>query len=545
MKDYLKKFLSLSFCAIMLFSTLVVGNLAVSAEQNTYSVGDIVEFGSYPQSEVTMINDSALWVKLDEAEKNWVSYGYYSGTGNVSGTGDVGTMKQGDWMKYADITLEDGSRYRAVTFEAYRPDGVSYNKESKFSYQDDNGYATTNIYYFKFEPLQWQILDPDIGLVLCKNIIDAQPYSDTVYKDYKYYGDSNHTYFVNNYAKSTIRTWLNDNFYDTAFSKTEQKNIAPITLDNSAYSKEYTVYNSISTKDNIFLLSYNEAQQEKYGLNSDESRKATGTAYAEAQGFYNRGWRLRSAGSDSQMVCVVSQDGSISTNFIAFSSSLGIRPAMRLSNLNVKGTEYDVIINSEKGGKISIDGNNWESSVTLKVAGEETIADKIKIRPNDGYEILSVNKTVDGVATSITADEMTNGKITAETIFTISFRDILAPTIKGIENGQKYIDKVEFSVSDNDEIAAVTVNGKKIVATDGKYVLTSADVEQEVIVTDKTCNSTKIMVTVSSSASQKDNAEDAANNGDNANNGETKLSFFQKIIAFFRNIFESIKNLFS
>lgn len=542
MKDYLKKFLSLSFCAIMLFSTLVVGNLAVSAEQNTYSVGDIVEFGSYPQSEVTMINDSALWVKLDEAEKNWVSYGYYSGIGNV---GTVGTMKQGDWMKYADITLEDGSRYRAITFEAYRPDDVCDNKESKFSYQDDNGYATTNIYYFKFEPLQWQILDPDIGLVLCKNIIDAQPYSDTVYKDYKYYGDSNHTYFVNNYAKSTIRTWLNDNFYDTAFSKTEQKNIAPITLDNSAYSKEYTVYNSISTKDNIFLLSYNEAQQEKYGLNSDESRKATGTAYAEAQGFYNRGWRLRSAGSDSQMVCVVSQDGSISTNFIAFSSSLGIRPAMRLSNLNVKGTEYDVIINLEKGGKISIDGNNWESSVTLKVAGEETIADKIKIRPNDGYEILSVNKTVDGVATSITADEMTNGKITAETIFTISFRDILAPTIKGIENGQKYIDKVEFSVSDNDEIAAVTVNGKKIVATDGKYVLTSADVEQEVIVTDKTCNSTKIMVTVSSSASQKDNAEDAANNGDNANNGETKLSFFQKIIAFFRNIFESIKNLFS
>ena len=65
------------------------------AAGKTYKVGDIVEFGSYPQSRVT---NSSLVSSLNSVSKKWVSYGYYSGTG------DYGTMVQGDWMKYADFT---------------------------------------------------------------------------------------------------------------------------------------------------------------------------------------------------------------------------------------------------------------------------------------------------------------------------------------------------------------------------------------------------------------------------------------------------------
>ena len=43
------------------------------------AVGDIIPFGSYPQSEVTKKNDSATYAKLEAASKNWVSYRYYSG----------------------------------------------------------------------------------------------------------------------------------------------------------------------------------------------------------------------------------------------------------------------------------------------------------------------------------------------------------------------------------------------------------------------------------------------------------------------------------
>lgn len=85
----------------------------------TYKVGDIVEFGSYPQSKVT---NSSLVSALNSVSKNWVSYGYYSGTGCYAtdyGTG-YATMVQGDWMKYADFTY-NGTKYRAVTFSQYRP----------------------------------------------------------------------------------------------------------------------------------------------------------------------------------------------------------------------------------------------------------------------------------------------------------------------------------------------------------------------------------------------------------------------------------------
>lgn len=69
-----------------------------------YSVGEIIEFGGYPQSRVT---DSATVSALNAKVKStdWQSYGYYSGDGSV------GSMQSGDWMQYCDIYL-NGNKYR-------------------------------------------------------------------------------------------------------------------------------------------------------------------------------------------------------------------------------------------------------------------------------------------------------------------------------------------------------------------------------------------------------------------------------------------------
>ena len=124
------------------------------AAGKTYKVGDIVEFGSYPQSRIT---NSSLVSALNKVSKNWVSYGYYSGTG------DYGTMVQGNWMKYADFTY-NGTKYRAVTFSQYRPMETIGASSSDNTYQDDNGYTPNNTYYFKYEPLKWRVLDSKTGL---------------------------------------------------------------------------------------------------------------------------------------------------------------------------------------------------------------------------------------------------------------------------------------------------------------------------------------------------------------------------------------------
>ena len=350
---------------IMVFGAVAVGGEGIGelfnggkAEAAGYSVGDIITFGSYPQSEVTKESDSATYAKLEAASKNWVSYGYYSGNG------DYGSMQPGDWMKYADITL-GGEKYRAVRFTQYRPYWTEDPSSSDNSYQDSNGYTVNNIYYFKYEPLKWQVLDPTKGLVLSKSIIDSQAYSNTIYSNSK--GDTNDAAgenYANDYATSSIRKWLNEDFYNTAFTSAQKQNILPTTLDNKAYSTSWSEYDSVPTTDNIFLLSCSEAQNASYGFtgntSSTETRTAVGTDYAKAQGLsvrLNRCslWRLRSAGICPNDACYVFNDGYVSYGNSVLFTYLGVRPALRLSNLapdifesDLKVMTYNVYCKNEK-----------------------------------------------------------------------------------------------------------------------------------------------------------------------------------------------------
>ena len=370
MKRKLKSALSLLLCMIMVFGAVAVGGEGIGelfnggkAEAAGYSVGDIITFGSYPQSEVTKESDSATYAKLEAATKNWISYGYYSGDGSY------GSMQPGDWMKYADITL-GGEKYRAVRFTQYRPEWAKDPGSSDNSNQEDNGYTINNIYYFKYEPLKWQVLDPKTGLVLSKSIIDSQAYSNTIYEGTDAYGyftfwnNALNTNYANDYATSSIRKWLNRDFYSTAFTSTQKQNILPTTLDNSAYSTDYSKYDSISTTDNVFLLSYSEAQNASYGFtnntSSTETREAVGTDYAKAQGLcvFSNGcsfWRLRSADNYYSNVRGVRDDGDLNLGCGVNGTYFGIRPALRLSNLasdifesDLKIITYNVYCKNEK-----------------------------------------------------------------------------------------------------------------------------------------------------------------------------------------------------
>ena len=183
MKKTFRRILSALLVAVMLVGVAPVGgidlNVKSSAESgSSYKTGDIIEFGSYPQSKVT---DSATVSKLDGVTKNWKSYNYYSGTGSR----DDGNMKPSDYMQYADIVF-NGNKYRAVTFSEYRP-STTGSTHSDGTYQDDNGYYTGNVYYFKYEPLKWRVLDASTGLVVCDRAIDSQAYQNYIYYNGGYY----------------------------------------------------------------------------------------------------------------------------------------------------------------------------------------------------------------------------------------------------------------------------------------------------------------------------------------------------------------------
>ena len=370
------------------------------AAGKTYKVGDIVEFGSYPQSRVT---NSSLVSALNKVSKKWVSYGYYSGTG------DWGTMVQGDWMKYADFTY-NGTKYRAVTFSQYRPYRTYESSSTGNSNQDNNGYTPNNIYYFKYEPLKWRVLDPSTGLVLCESIIDSQAYSNTAYKYGKepyysmgaWWNDAEHTHYANDYATSSIRAWLNDDFYNTAFSSSQKAGILTSELDNRAYSASRSKYNSETTYDKVFLLSVNEMQNTAYGFSidtaSDPARQAKGTDYAKCQGLdvdSSSGcsnYRLRSAGDNSDCACHVYSGGGLNySGWMVYFTDYGIRPALKISNLSSSI--------SKSGGSGSSSGNS-NKNTTAKPAGGNNVATDAPQGVTESETFAQINAEVEREASS-------------------------------------------------------------------------------------------------------------------------------------------------
>ena len=307
---------------------------------NPSYVGDLIEFGTYPQSKVT---DSALIAAIEAAGEgiSWVDYNYYAGTGSWND----GNMKSvAEMMLYKDISY-NGSKYRAVKINQYRPYGTGYTSSASNINQDDNGYYTDNTYYFKYEPLTWRVLDPSEGYVMCNQIIDSQAYQNFVYKNgSEYYNSNDCTAYASDWVTSSLRQWLNDDFYNTAFTSEEKAQIGTSHLENkSTYS---STYDSADTIDKIFTVSYNDAINSAYGFNSESSaedtaRQMKGTDYAKSQGLWvyndadssynvNSWWWLRSP-YNSSSATEVGNDGWASSDSCVNSTSRGIVPAFKFN----------------------------------------------------------------------------------------------------------------------------------------------------------------------------------------------------------------------
>jgi len=425
-KNIFKSLLALTLALIMVLGVAPISELAgvdwaslfapkAEAEGKTYKVGDIIEFGSYPQSKVT---DSSLVSALNKASKKWVSYGYYSGDCSY------GSMKPGDWMKYADFTY-NGTKYRAVTFSQYRPYWTD-NSTSSGTNQDYNGYTTNNIYYFKYEPLKWRVLDPSTGLVLCESIIDSQAYSNTIYSygtdenGTAYWNDAEHTHYANDYATSSIRAWLNDDFYNTAFSSSQKASILTSELDNRAYSTSYGEYDSETTYDKVFLLSWSEIQNTAYGFpantSSSSARQAKGTDYAKCQGLEVDSsnecsiQRLRSAGSGSDDACYVGSDGDLYNPYwYVCRTDYGVRPALKISNLELCGSESgSTLISTINTDSTSVSvGDSIEITFKLKDDANDSKKPNISIVvENPGIFESSVKNKKDCAVVKLTAKKV-------------------------------------------------------------------------------------------------------------------------------------------
>ena len=332
-----KRLLSLLLSLIIALTGLV--GLAFTAGAKGYKVGDIIELGSYPQTEV---KDEALITALNAVPGIWQSYDYYVGTGDWDGQ-----MAPSDIMSYHDVQY-NGQLYRGVQISHYRPRNtyLSTNTTAGFR-QMENGYMFGRVYWFKFEPLKWRVLDPGTGIVMSELIIDSQPFQNYALRQGKdplgadaEWGSSAKQFYTNNYENSSIRSWLNLDFYATAFTADARSNVIKTTMDmdNTAYDPSASAFNGAQTDDKVFLLSLKDIQNTAYGFKADPTeddlaRHAYVTDYSKCQGVATgsenkASWLLRTAGRYSFFVCETG--GRYYPYAETTATSFGIRPGMTL-----------------------------------------------------------------------------------------------------------------------------------------------------------------------------------------------------------------------
>ena len=250
--------------------------------------GNYIYFGEYPQS----LKEDSVTITTTVDER-----GYYLGS--------------------------DGCYYAKVAADPY---------DSGYKFSTGATVSDGVTYYFKVEPIRWRILseDGETALILCDSIIANRRYDDS----------------SNNYKNSEIRQWLNETFYETAFTELQREIILITEVDNSVYSTGYSTnpYACEDTEDKIFLLSYREVTNSAYGFSSDYSdddtaRRMQTSDYSRATGaymntdssYYGNGYFwLRSPYFNRGLYARgVLYDGGVYSNYV-FDSRDGVVPALQI-----------------------------------------------------------------------------------------------------------------------------------------------------------------------------------------------------------------------
>lgn len=289
--------------------------------------------GSYPQSEV---KSAVLKGKLNKLAGNlpdselgkqgyedWNVYCY------LFNEEDIDYYAAGMW--YQDVTYEN-VKYRGVYFTGYRPYATSLTSSASNSYQDNNNYKINTVYWFKYEPIVWRVLKSDDNekFIVTKKIIDSQQYNSRM-----------GSFDWNTYYDSDIRYWINDDFYNTAFTDDEKNTIK--TTEVNIESDRLAIH---STEDKVFLLNCDDIYNDYLNFSSNKEIRGYATDYAKCQGVYvetsnscSDYWLRDPLQMSASFARTISSDpydgtGGDGLNFaLSECTCVGVRPAIKVNTI--------------------------------------------------------------------------------------------------------------------------------------------------------------------------------------------------------------------
>lgn len=232
----------------------------------------------------------------------------FSGGGTVDyGTNSIpeGTTTQDDKSIFdnSSATISVSRVGQTITLGTYEQDNITSNGS---------------------EPIEWTVLEirDNTALIITRYGIDNPQFNTS---------KTNTTW-----ADSNLRRWMNNTFYNSAFSSQEKQVILEVNV-SSEDSLKWGTNGGSSTKDKIFALS--ESETNKY-FSGNGDRQTLATNYAESNGamvstdFFMNGkgttwWWLRNPGSHENEASYISGKGSIASYGAEVNSKHACaRPAM-------------------------------------------------------------------------------------------------------------------------------------------------------------------------------------------------------------------------
>lgn len=306
-------------------------------------------------------------------------------------TNQSGGSDKTDWSyvyfgSYPQTEVTGDALTSAITGASYDTNGdawVNGTKYRRVSERDTNygGYFGNSEYrYFKWERIKWRVLKNDGStlFVVADKGIDC--------KDYHNPGRSI------TWENCTLRNWLNNDFYGTAFSSSEQNAIVQqnvVNEDNPSYNTE----GGNDTKDDVYLLSIGEVTNPEYGFCKNSgtysaSRWMQTSDYAHAMGAYtysdsstggnaNCYWWLRSPGYNIYDAADVNSIGNVGRTGDTVDGD--IRAVVPVLHINLTSDIWSAVDEgiSGEGEKPGMDAVDSDSTVKVKKISISAISKKI------------------------------------------------------------------------------------------------------------------------------------------------------------------------
>ena len=179
------------------------------------------------------------------------------------------------------------------------------------SYEQDNNRSNGQ------EPIEWIVISVQNGMavLLSRYGIDAKPYNRT---------DTDVTW-----ETCSLRKWLNNDFYNSAFTNNEKQLILDASIEN-LNNREFGTYGGRDTQDHVFLLDIDEFNKYLSGSNAAKCRitPIAKTNGAKVWTSDYASWWLRSPSYYQGGATCINGDGKIDYNANVGNNTLVVRPAI-------------------------------------------------------------------------------------------------------------------------------------------------------------------------------------------------------------------------